>query len=51
MMLKSCEHIVSPNVSASWAKATAGFRFRGFNAVKPTALGICHGKRQSIDEE
>jgi hypothetical protein len=25
VMLKNCEHFVSPNVFPSWAKATAGF--------------------------
>jgi hypothetical protein len=32
--LKNCEHAVLPNVLPSWAKAIAGFRFRGKKGQK-----------------
>jgi hypothetical protein len=34
VMLKNCEHFVSPNVFASWAKATGGFRVKPEQASK-----------------
>jgi hypothetical protein len=39
-MLKNCEHAVSPNVSASWAKAIAGFRIIHGRDYMGTASGL-----------